>query len=138
MEKRLDWEVEGVRLGLVLNTTGDDWGLVGAEYFEDRGDGVVPYGWALEKLYAGSMKNALLAGLEGHAAGPRGDVGEDAAEPALDADSYSAKRQVSEQYTLPSVCLSQARQNDGDQSISIVIVYVCCGVVREGAWELDI
>lgn len=54
-------------------------------------------------------------------------MGDDAAEPAFDdATSYSARRQASEQYTLPSVCLSQARQKSGDQSISMVIV--CVGV----------
>ncbi len=75
------------------------------------------------KLYAGSMKNPLVDFLvAGHEIGPRDDVGDEAAEPALLPASYSARRQASEQYTLPSVCLSQARQNDGDQSMSIVIV----------------
>lgn len=36
--------------------------------------------------------------LVGHERGPRGEVGEDAAEPAFDdATSYSARRQASEQ-----------------------------------------
>ena len=55
-------------------------------------------------------------------------MGDDAAEPVFDdATSYSARRQASEQYTLPSVCLSQARQKSGDQSIPMVIVCVCVG-----------
>jgi hypothetical protein len=63
----------------------------------------------------------------GHVNGPRDEVGDDAAEPALEATSYSARRQASEQYTLPSVCLSQARQKSGDQSISIVMLNVVVG-----------
>lgn len=72
------------------------------------------------------MVDGLVVGQE---RGPRGEVGDDAAEPAFDdATSYSARRQASEQYTLPSVCLSQARQKSGDQSISMVIVCVSVGV----------
>lgn len=48
MEKRLDWELEGVRTGFVLYATGDDRGR-GARA------GVDPYGLALLKLYAGSI-----------------------------------------------------------------------------------
>lgn len=84
------------------------------------------------KLYAGSMKNPFLDCLvAGHETGPRDDVGDEAADPALLPASYSARRQASEQYTLPSVCLSQARQNDGDQSISIVMMYL---VKRSWNW----
>ena len=74
------------------------------------------------KLYAGSMKNPFVAFFAGHDTGPRGEVGDEAVEPGFEAVSYSARRQASEQYTLPSVCLSQARQKECDQSISIVIV----------------
>jgi len=61
-----------------------------------------------------------------HATGARGEVGDDAVEPRLEATSYSARRQDSEQYTFPSVCLSQARQKECDQSISKVIVMWLC------------
>lgn len=66
----------------------------------------------------------MLDGLVvGHETGPRREVGDEAVEPAFDeAFSYSDRRQASEQYTLPSVCLSQARQKSGDQSISKDIV----------------
>jgi hypothetical protein len=62
----------------------------------------------------------LFAGLvAGHETGPREDVGDEAVEPAFEeAFSYSVNRHASEQYTFPSVCLSQARQKSGDQSIS--------------------
>jgi hypothetical protein len=74
------------------------------------------------------MKKPLLVGLvDGQPRGPRAEVGDDAGELEPDATSYSARRQASEQYTLPSVCLSQARQKSGDQSISKVIVRVCVG-----------
>lgn len=65
------------------------------------------------------------------------EVGDEAGEFELDATSYSARRQDSEQYTLPSVCLSQARQKSGDQSISIVIVdvWVALGVVGGGRYQ---
>lgn len=53
----------------------------------------------------------------------RGEEGDDAADPEFDeATSYSANRHDSEQYTLPSVCLSHARQKSGDQSIAVAIV----------------
>ena len=55
IEKRLDCELDGVRTGLVLKMTGDDCGLEGRYKWEVRGEGVVPYGRALLKLYAGSM-----------------------------------------------------------------------------------
>jgi len=63
---------------------------------EARGDIDVPYGWALLKLYAGSMKKPFdrVAGQE---TVPRGDIGDEAVEPALEACSYSAKRHPSEQ-----------------------------------------
>lgn len=77
------------------------------------------------KLYAGSIKKPLLGLAVDHATGAREDVGDDAVEPTLDATSYSARRQDSEQYTFPSVCLSQARQNECDQSISKFIMMVC-------------
>lgn len=64
-----------------------------------------------------------------HETGLRAEVGYEAGEPVVeDATSYSVRRQASEQYTLPSVCLSQARQKSGDQSISVVIVYWWCSV----------
>lgn len=57
----------------------------------------MPYGLALLKLYAGSMKNPLCD-LVGHDTGPRVEVGDEAGEPALDVDtSYSARRHASEQ-----------------------------------------
>jgi hypothetical protein len=50
----------------------------------------VPYGCALLKLYAGSRWNPFVADLDGHERGPLDEVGDDAAEPALDeATSYS-------------------------------------------------
>lgn len=67
----------------------------------------MPYAWALLKLYAGSMKKPLLTCLPVGHEGLRDVVGDDA---ALDELSYSANLQDSEQYALPSVCLSQARQ----------------------------
>jgi hypothetical protein len=89
----------------------------------------VPYGWALLKLYAGSRWKPLAADLDGHERGPLDDAGEEAGEPAFDeATSYSARRQASEQYTLPSVCLSQARQKSGDQSIAFAIVFMILAV----------
>jgi hypothetical protein len=60
-------------------------------------DGVVPYGLALLKLYAGSMKNPLLDCFAGQEIGPRGEVGDEAVDPALLLASYSARRQASEQ-----------------------------------------
>lgn len=78
--------------------TGDDCGLGDGSKCEARGDGVVPYGRALLKLYAGSMKNPLFGFLVvGHEIGLRAELGDDAAELALDATSYSARRQASEQ-----------------------------------------
>jgi hypothetical protein len=50
IEKRLDCELEGVKVGLA---TGDD--LDGWEKYEVLDEGVVPYGCALLKLYAGSI-----------------------------------------------------------------------------------
>ena len=44
MENRLDWELDGVRIDLELNVTGEDCGLEVWKKFDDRGDGVVPYG----------------------------------------------------------------------------------------------
>lgn len=95
IEKRLDWELEGVKVA--LETVGDDCGLAEYENWEIRGDGVVPYGCALWKLYAGSMKKPLFDCLAGHDIGARGEVGDEAGEPAMEAFSYSAKRQASEQ-----------------------------------------
>ncbi len=43
------------------------------------------------------MWKPLFDCLAGHEMGPRRDVGEDAVELALDATSYSARRQASEQ-----------------------------------------
>jgi hypothetical protein len=57
----------------------------------------VPYGCALLKLYAGSRQNPLFDCLAGHDTEPREEVGEEAADPTLDATSYSARRQASEQ-----------------------------------------
>lgn len=58
----------------------------------------MPYGCALWKLYAGSMKKPLLGCLVAdHDTGAREDVGDEAGEPAVEAFSYSAKRQASEQ-----------------------------------------
>jgi hypothetical protein len=53
------------------------------------------------------MKKPLLACLPVGHEGLRDVVGDDA---ALEELSYSANLQDSEQYALPSVCLSQARQ----------------------------
>jgi hypothetical protein len=55
IEKRLDCELDGVKTGLVLKVTGDDCGLERWGEWDVRRDGVVPYGCALLKLYAGSM-----------------------------------------------------------------------------------
>lgn len=64
-----------------------------------RGEGVVPYGCALLKLYAGSMKKPLFDALvAGHESGPRRETGEEGAEPVFEAAfSYSANRHASEQ-----------------------------------------
>ncbi len=89
MEKRLDCELEGVKVDFV---TGDD--LEGWQK-DVVLEGVVPYGCALLKLYAGSMQKPF--DFEGQAA-PWSDDGEDGAELSLEeAFSYSAKRQASEQ-----------------------------------------
>lgn len=53
IEKRLDCEVEGVRVGLVV--VGEDSDGLKERVSNARGDGVVPYGFAVRKLYAGSM-----------------------------------------------------------------------------------
>jgi hypothetical protein len=69
------------------------------------------------------MKKPLVDCLvDCQARGLREEVGDDIGELEFDATSYSAKRQASEQYTLPSVCLSQARQKSGDQSMLEVIL----------------
>ena len=69
----------------------------------------------------------------GHDSGPD-SLGDEAAELVVDgAFSYSARRQASEQYTPPSVCLSQDRQKSGDQSISIDIVSV--GLGMDASWR---
>lgn len=99
IEKRLDWEVEGVKVAMLY---GYDCALEGWKYVEVLVGGVVPYGCALLKLYAGSMKNPFVGCLvAGHETGPRVDVGEDAGEdavdPALLPTSYSARRHASEQ-----------------------------------------
>lgn len=44
MEKRLDWELDGVRTVLEPKGTGDDCGLGAPKKCDDRGEGVVPYG----------------------------------------------------------------------------------------------
>jgi len=44
MEKRLDWELDGVKTARELKVTGDDCGLLDWVQFVDRGGGVVPYG----------------------------------------------------------------------------------------------
>lgn len=49
MEKRLDWELDGVR-AFELSVAGEVDGLYAWKRFDDRGDGVVPYGLALPKL----------------------------------------------------------------------------------------
>jgi len=57
MENKLDCEVDGVNTGLeLLDVTGAEWGLVERWWRVGlRGEGVVPYGCALLKLYAGSI-----------------------------------------------------------------------------------
>lgn len=57
----------------------------------------MPYGCALLKLYAGSMKKPFDGFFVDQETGPRGDIGEEAVEPGFDATSYSARRQASEQ-----------------------------------------
>jgi len=95
MEKRLDWELDGVKVDL---ETGDDWGLAEKENWAVLGDGVEPYGCALWKLYAGSMKKPLFDCLvAGHETGARGERGDETGEPDMEAFSYSARRQASEQ-----------------------------------------
>lgn len=51
IEKRLDWELDGVKVSFA-GAAGDVCGLaLGRKKFEERlGDGVVPYGCALAKL----------------------------------------------------------------------------------------
>jgi hypothetical protein len=57
IEKRLDWELEGVKVGLVLarKETEGAWYLGSWNMSLAAREGVVPYGCALLKLYAGSM-----------------------------------------------------------------------------------
>jgi hypothetical protein len=57
----------------------------------------VPYGCALLKLYAGSMKKPLDGFFVVQETGPRREVGDEAVEPGFDATSYSVSRQASEQ-----------------------------------------
>lgn len=97
IEKRLDWELDGVKVALEGKVTGEDCGLVEKLKCDVRGEGVVPYGCALLKLYAGSRKNPLLDCLAGHETKARGSKGDEVGEPAEEALSYSAKRQASEQ-----------------------------------------
>lgn len=53
IENRLDCELEGVRVGLVL--AGEESDPVYWLKLDVRGEGVLPYGLAVRKLYAGSM-----------------------------------------------------------------------------------
>lgn len=70
---KLDTELDGVRTGLEAYVGGEDCGLVKLNV-EVRGDGVVPYGCALLKLYLGARQNALFDGLDtGHEVEARGD-----------------------------------------------------------------